>query len=208
MKIPGVRVDPREYLDLPLRVHAVLSDVPLHDVSAIDLPGGGPARTVADVRSLLMPEKLMEPNFAVSALFALRRILGRIFGWDSEPDSSRPWSYVHRLPDDLHALSALPAGTPEGPFTLLYQLDRESLAEIRNTTVHAFLCNVLQPNAGGYLLYWAVYVQPVSWLTPAYMAVIEPFRRFIVYPAILRKVRRAWMDRYAADPSLRAPRRS
>ena len=31
-----VRVGPQEYLDLPLRVHDVLRDVPLHDVSAID----------------------------------------------------------------------------------------------------------------------------------------------------------------------------
>jgi hypothetical protein len=85
---------------------------------------------------------------------------------------------------------------------LLYQHDRESLAEIRNKTVHAFLCSVLRPDAGGYRLYWAVYVQPVSRWTPAYMAVIEPFRRFIVYPTILRRLRLAWMDRYAAVAAL------
>jgi hypothetical protein len=29
-----------------------------------------------------------------------------------------------------------------------------------------------------------------------YMALIDPFRRFIVYPAVLRRVRRAWEERY------------
>jgi hypothetical protein len=31
---------------------------------------------------------------------------------------------------------------------------------------------------------------------PIYMALIEPFRRFIVYPALLRRLRRAWSERY------------
>jgi hypothetical protein len=32
------------------------------------------------------------------------------------------------------------------------------------------------------------------------MAVIEPFRRFLVYPSLLRRLRREWVRRYAADP--------
>jgi hypothetical protein len=39
-------------------------------------------------------------------------------------------------------------------------------------------------------------VKPVSALTPLYMAIIEPFRRFIVYPSILRRIRDAWELRY------------
>jgi hypothetical protein len=81
-------------------------------------------------------------------------------------------------------------------FRLLYLLGRESLAEIRNATVHAFLCAALYERPSGYRLYWAVYVKPVSWLTPMYMALIEPFRRFIVYPAMLGRIRRAWTARY------------
>jgi hypothetical protein len=192
-----VRVSPREFLELPLRVHAVLCDVPLHDVSVVDLPGGGVGRTIADVPSLLSAENEGPPTLAVRALFALRRWLGRIFGWDAESDATgQPWSYAHRLPDDLRGFSAVPVGTPEGSFTLLYRLDREELVEIRNATVHAFLCRALQPTADGYRLFWAIYVKPVSWVTPAYMALIEPFRRFVVYPAILGRARQAWVDRH------------
>ena len=36
-----MRISPDEYLELELRVHSLLADVPLHDVSAVDLAGGG-----------------------------------------------------------------------------------------------------------------------------------------------------------------------
>jgi hypothetical protein len=51
-------------------------------------------------------------------------------------------------------------------------------------------------------MYWAVYVLPVSWFTRPYLIAIEPFRRFIVYPAMLRRIRRAWIARYQPDRSL------
>jgi hypothetical protein len=46
-----------------------------------------------------------------------------------------------------------------------------------------------------------VYVEPTSWLTPVYMALIEPFRRFVVYPSLLGGVTRAWAERYATGES-------
>jgi hypothetical protein len=91
----------------------------------------------------------------------------------------------------------------ERGFRLLYLVEHESLAEIRNATVHAFLCAALFERPDGYRLYWAVYVKPSSWLTPVYMAVIEPFRRFIVYPAMLGRIRRAWTARYPGPSTSR-----
>jgi hypothetical protein len=43
-----------------------------------------------------------------------------------------------------------------------------------------------------------LYVLPVSWLTRPYLIAIESFRRFILYPAMLRRIRRAWLARYGA----------
>jgi hypothetical protein len=40
-------------------------------------------------------------------------------------------------------------------------------------------------------------VRKTSWLTPLYMALIEPFRRFIVYPSLFRRVHDSWRTRYA-----------
>jgi hypothetical protein len=44
MRVPRV-----QFRGLDLEVHAILSDVPLHDVSLVDLPGGGAGRTISDV---------------------------------------------------------------------------------------------------------------------------------------------------------------
>ena len=181
-----MRVPRDEFRSLGLEVHGILSDVPLHDVSAIDLPGGGAGRTISDVRSLLAGVNLRAANPAVCALVALRTRVGRLCGWDSDIHT------IHRHQDT----SALAPGSPDGRFHLLYVLERESLAEFRNATVHALFAFALTETLAGYRLYLGVYVQPVSRLTALYMALIDPFRRFIVYPAVLRKIRRAWEERY------------
>jgi len=200
-----MRCDPAEFRALPLEVHALLADVPLRDVTAIDLPGGGPSRTIADVRALL-PEKGAGQmgNGLTRSLFMLRFGLGRLFGWDrpESPEVEARVSLRRRLSPDLVMRSQVVPGTPDGFFRVMYVLEREMLVEARNATVHAFLASVLVPRAevgagpGGYRLYWAVYVHRRSWLTPFYMALIEPFRRFIVYPSLLRRVYAAWCGRY------------
>jgi Protein of unknown function (DUF2867) len=194
------RVAPSEFRALPLEAHAVLEGVPLQDVTAIDLPGGGSGRTIADVRALLPPEGLLAGSPLARALFRLRMWLGRLFGWD-RPDHDRPESsYLARVSEAVRARSAAPPGTIERGFRLLYLLPQESLSEIRNATVHGFICAALREEGTGYRLYWGIYVKPVSRLTPLYMALIEPFRRLVVYPAIFRRIRRAWIERYHGAP--------
>jgi hypothetical protein len=194
------RISPEEFLALDLEVHELLKDVPLRDVTVVDLPGGGSGRTVADARRLFH-SSMQAQSAPVRALFELRRVLGKVFGWDAK--STTPVSsFANRLSEDQHARSLTPPGSMDGPFRLVYDFPRESLGEIRNATVHAFACSTLQPRAGGYRFYLAVYVADVSPLTPVYMAVIEPFRRFIVYPAMMRKLRAAWVAAYPADGRL------
>jgi Protein of unknown function (DUF2867) len=43
-----------------------------------------------------------------------------------------------------------------------------------------------------YRFYFAVYVRSVGWWTPLYMAAIDPFRKLIVYPSLVRSVRANW----------------
>jgi hypothetical protein len=191
-----VRVPLAEFRALPLEAHALLDDVALRDVSAIDLPGGGTSRTLSDIRALIPIGGLLRATPVTRALFGLRMWLGRVFGWDRPEFDSPGASYLPRVSDDLRARSAVAPGTMEGGFRLLYQLGGESLSEIRNATVHAFLCAALLPSQDGYRLYWGIYVKSTSWLTPIYMALIEPFRRFLVYPATFARLRRAWIARY------------
>jgi hypothetical protein len=51
----------------------------------------------------------------------------------------------------------------------------------------------------------AVYVKPRGRLGKGYMALIRPFRHWVVYPALLRQIERAWNARSSRGP-LSSPR--
>jgi hypothetical protein len=80
---------------------------------------------------------------------------------------------------------------------VLYVLRNEAVSEIRNATVHGFMALALTPREQGYVVYVAVYVKAVSRLTALYMSLIDPFRRFVVYPALGRHVQQAWLRTYS-----------
>jgi hypothetical protein len=185
------RVPPAEYLALKLRAHELLREVPLYDISVVDLPGGGPGRTIADIRAL---DSSAPPSPIAKILYGVRVFLGRVFGWDRDRIQPKD-SYLSRLSELDRRSSDVAPGTRTGAFLLLYQFPNEALAEIRNATVHGFLCTALEPTAAGYRLYLAVYVRPVSWISRPYLAAIEPFRR-VLYPAMLSRIRRAWSQAY------------
>lgn len=194
----SMRVTPAEFRTVNLRCHAFLADVPLHDVWAIPLDGGGPGRTIRDAHAILFGSRRARAKLAVRGLFTLRWALGRVFGWDDERHDPLALSYMHRLTEADRLQSGVPPGTREGRFRVLYVFANEALSELRNATVHGFLALALTPRPEGYTLYMAVYVSPVRRLTPFYMALIEPFRRFIVYPALCRDAQRGWSRAYAA----------
>jgi uncharacterized protein DUF2867 len=187
-----MRASPAEYLSLELRAHDLLRDAPLYDVWVVDLPGGGPGRSLADIRRL---ERAAPPSRVAKALYGVRRLMGRVLGWDRT--QIRPGdSLLSHLSEQDRRDSEIAPGTPEGAFLLLYQFPGESLAETRNATVRGWISLALAPTATGYRLYFAVYVLPVSWLTRPYLIAIELFRRFLLYPAMLRRIRRVWIAAY------------
>jgi hypothetical protein len=192
-----MRVSPAEYLSLKLRAHELLRDVPVYDVSVVDLPGGGGGRTVADIRAL---DSAVAPSRIVKALFGVRWFLGRAFGWD-RVRMGPEHSLLSHLSERDRRESEIAPGTPDGAFRLLYQFPTERLSEIHNATVQGYVCIALARTGTGYRLYFAVYVIPVSWLTRPYLIAIEPFRRFLLYPAMLRRIRRAWAAVYGARVS-------
>lgn len=185
-----MRVAPDAYLRLPLRAHELLRDVPLYDVSIIDLPGGGEGRTIADIRAL---DRAAPPSRVSSILYGTRRLMGRLFRWDREMKLEE--TYLSRLTDRDRLESVVAPGTRNGAFVILYESAVESIAETRNATVHGFISTALQPTSTGYRFYLAVYVRPVSWITRPYLIAIEPFRR-ILYPAMLKRIATAWKAVY------------
>jgi hypothetical protein len=118
-----MRASPAEYLRLDLRAHDLLRDVPLYDVSIVDLPGGGAGRSVADIRA---PESAAAPSRVANTIYGLRHCLGRMFGWDHV--QMRPEdSLLSRLSERDRRDSEITPGTPVGSFLLLYQFPGEAL---------------------------------------------------------------------------------
>lgn len=183
------QISAQEFGSLPLRVHDFLAGVPLHDVWAIDLPRTRPGITL-DEFLRKSNESVCKPSPAVRALLNLRLSVGRLFGWDREP--ARCEAFASRLTAADSAKSLVPPGTREGMFRVVYRFENEQLLEIINRTVHGAALSTLVETDHAYRFYFAVYVRSVGRLTPLYMALIDPFRKLIVYPSLLRTIRARW----------------
>jgi Protein of unknown function (DUF2867) len=186
------RVSDTEFQKLPLRAHAFLAGVPLHDVWAIDLPRWRAGITL-DEFLRAAKDRPFSPSPAVRALLATRFFIGRLLGWDREraPAAARA-SFAARLTDADRSRSLVPPGTPQGPFRAVYRFESEQLVELVNRTAHAGALSSLVETAHGYRFYFGIYVRSVGRFTPLYMAAIDPFRRLVVYPSLLRSVRATW----------------
>jgi len=133
-----------------------------------------------------------------SALMGLRLFLGRILRLEAEPKDAPAASFAGRLTPEDCARSLVVPGTREGLFRVVYRFENEQLLEIQNRTVRAAALNALVERADSYSFYFAVYVREGTWITRAYMGLIDPFRKWIVYPAMLKAIRTRWDQRFAA----------
>jgi hypothetical protein len=64
--------------------------------------------------------------------------------------------------------------------------------ERRSRAASAGARSALVEAAAGYRFHFTAYMREVSRFTPLYMAAIDPFRKLIVYPALLRKIAEQW----------------
>jgi hypothetical protein len=194
------RISAPEFGRLPLRVHDFLADVPLHDVWAVDLSRTRPGITLVEFLRAA-GARPFRPSPAVRGLLSVRFFVGRLLGWDREPGAgaSSGETFASRLtPDDL-ARSLAPPGRREGPFRIVYRFENEQLLELINRTVHAAALSALVETANGYRFYFGVYVRNVGRLTPLYMALIDPVRRSIIYPSLLRGIRMTWSQTFGTS---------
>ena len=191
------QVSPEEFKQLPLRVHELLADVPLHDVWVVELPW---TRTGITLDGFLRGAKTcpfaLRPPARV--LLKFRFFVGRLLRLDQEPKATSTETFAARLTDADRSKSLVPAGTRDGLFRVVYRFENEQLMEIMNRTAHAAALSALVEMDHCYRFYFAVYVRRLSMLTPVYMTLIDPFRKLIVYPSMLRSVRAAWDTTFAA----------
>jgi hypothetical protein len=185
------QISTREFERLPLRVHDFLAGVPLHDVWAVDLPRIRSGITL-DEFLRAAGSRLFRPSPVVRTLLNIRLFVGRILRWDGEQAPTVRETLATRLTTADLSRSLAPAGTREGPFRIVYRFENEQLLELINRTAHAAALSALVETANAYGFYFGVYVRSVGRLTPVYMALIDLFRKVIVYPSLLGSVRTTW----------------
>jgi Protein of unknown function (DUF2867) len=202
MRLPNATHESRFW-----RIHEIVPDFILEDVWALPVEGG--AEDFEKVLELLAEsDPARVESGPTRFLWQLRDRLGRWFdlGRISSPadgddglaiPGTGETSLAGRLPDDLR-------GTAAGvefaslPFEPLFRTENEFAAEISNRTVHGVMHLAwVEEGDDRYRGQMAVYVKPRGLFGKSYMALIKPFRYWIVYPALMRQVERTWNRRWS-----------
>lgn len=195
----------------PWLIAQVAHDFKLLDVWALPVQGG-PDEFASFIEIMASFDPANAESAVVRALFSLRFRLGAWFGWDAAT-KERPipgcteTTLSARLPQDLRGSAKSPVVSDamrRAGFTPLYRTDEEWAAELSNGTVHGVLHLAwIDQGDGRYRGQMGVYVKPRGRLGGIYMMLIEPFRHLVVYPALMRRVGRAWDARDIAGPGTR-----
>ncbi|HEY7932717.1 MAG TPA: DUF2867 domain-containing protein [Solirubrobacteraceae bacterium] len=194
----------------PWRIREIAPDFILEDVWALPVHG-----TAEDFQALLALTTSSDPAHAESlptrvlwgvrdrlgSWFHLGRISAPIDGAQDGAPGELPipgeteTSLSDRLPEDLRNTAA-DLHFDSLPFVALYRTDVEFAAEMSNQTVHGVMHLAwVDQGDGRYQGQMAVYVKPRGAFGKGYMALIKPFRYWIVYPALMRQIQRMWNTR-------------
>ena len=187
-----MRLPRSAHTSLPWRIHEIAPEFAVEDVWALPTPRG-PSELPRLIEAVFGGSFPREAPMVVRFLWDVRWKIGRLLGWDDQTAGlgGRVTSLRERLPDELRAASSDP-GVGTAPFSVIYQLDDEFAAELANRTVHTVMHLGWVPCADGYRGQMAVLVKTKGRLGSLYMAGIDPLRRYVVYPALLRQIERQW----------------
>lgn len=149
---------------------------------------------------------LQNKTSVASILFDLRNWIAKIIPLDKNINSlpipgCRETSLKARLTaydigKKLKTGSAIQIDESGLAFLPVYLLKNESLHELSNDTVHALIHFgwILKDN-GFYTATLSIYVKSRGRLGAFYLKAIEPFRRHIVYPTIMKNIKNQWQKR-------------
>ena len=201
----GIRIPNADHESRPWRIREIVPDFALEDVWALPAHGGA-GDFPALIELLASSDPANAESLPTRLLWNLRDRLGSWFdlGRISAPDEgagelpipgTSETSLAGRLPDDLRGTAAtIDFGSL--PFSPLYRTDDEFAAEVSNRTVHGVVHLAwVDRGAGRHQGQMAVYVKPRGLFGKGYMALIKPFRHWIVYPALMRQTERRWTRR-------------
>ncbi len=198
-------MSPSDHSNLPWRINDYAADFDLID--AWVLPATGTREEFTDLcRILVSLEPGTDPGSASSRkLFAIRAWLGSRMGWDDADVVNKlpiPGGTETSLRERLVPELAATGGrmTERSNFRSVFISEDEEAFEVSNALLHTILHLgwVRRPD-GLYRGQLGVYVKHRGRAGRPYMAAIAPFRHYIVYPALLRRIESEWSTR-TIDP--------
>jgi len=198
------RIATVDHHDPAWHIHEVAADFQLID--AWRLPVAGAYEEFGDLTELFVSLDLAQDDGSRLSdfLFAARTKLGEVLGWDEEVLSQpipgcQEISLRDRLSGELRT-SAEAIDDSSSEFSIVYHTETESVLELSNSTVHAAVhfawVRTDETEAARYVAQMGIYVKTRGTLGRLYMPAIAPFRHYIVYPALMRRLERAWQQRH------------
>jgi hypothetical protein len=177
----------------PWRVHTIAHDFHLEDLWALRLPGHAPS----DVREVLERFWSVFKALGNGSLVRARLRIGKALGWDDHDFALPiPGCTEKSLAERIDAQDrAKNLARPDAPSPVaspqvktVYVFRDEALYEFSNDTIHG-LIHIATADGAATL---AVYVKTRGVMSRLYMAAIWPARHLVIYPALLRRLERAW----------------
>ncbi len=140
----------------------------------------------------------------VSILFTLRFWMDKIFPLDRNintlpiPGCQETTAKTRLNGQDLEkskAGKAIKVNNSDLEFRPVYLFEDESLHELSNDTVHGLIhAGWIKKNDNYYTATLAIYVVPRGIYGKVYLKLIEPFRRYIVYPGMMKAIKKQWQE--------------
>lgn len=200
--LEGKRIDPAEHHRDHWHIHDVANDFQLIDAWA--LPAAGSLEEFPELVDVFLSIDFAddEGSRATRLLFDIRFKLGALLGWDDEVltqpiPGTQDTSLRDRLPVELKE-STEGIDDSSTDFQIVYQTETESVLELSNSTVHAAIHLAwveAEEVAAPYVGQMGIYVKTRGRLGQLYMPAIAPFRHYIVYPALMRRLGPLWQNR-------------
>lgn len=201
-----MRVKNNIHLDRSWMVDQIASDFDLWDVWEVPINADNSQRENFSSFYKIVLESFMAMHnrtTIASILFNLRSLIAKIIPLDKNINSlpipgCRETTIKTRLnvsgrDKNIKTGSSIKIDESGLEFLPVYLLKNESLHELSNDTVHALIhFGWIIKNNGCYTATLAIYVKPRGGIGDIYLKVIEPFRRYIVYPTIMRNIMNQW----------------
>ncbi len=153
-------------------------------------------------------------------LFTIRYKLGELLGWDDDVNTLpipgctetslrerlgveeavelSEWEQAHHIEDSMDDQSSAPS--MDLTFQPILRTETEFASELSNNTVHAIMhLGWVQQGPDNYSGQLRVYVKHRGRLGRLYMTAIAPFRHYLVYPVMMKRIGRAWQGRPDSD---------